>query len=59
MQQQLWVLIVMRMGGRKSIFFMLPAASTKTRVTIIIILLNLLWDNLKDRCDKAGISCAE
>ena len=59
MQRQLRVLIIMRTGGGKSIFFMLPAASTRTGVTMVIIPLNSLREDLKDRCDKAGISCAE
>jgi superfamily II DNA helicase RecQ len=49
----------MRTGGGKSLFFMLPAASTRTGVTIVIIPLNSLREDLKDRCDKVGISCAE
>jgi len=59
MQRQLRVLIIMRTGGGKSLFFMLPAASTRTGVTIVIIPLNSLREDLKDRCNKAGISCAE
>jgi len=49
----------MRTGGRKSIFFILPAASTRTGVIIVIIPLNLLRGDLKDRYNKAGISYAE
>ena len=49
----------MRIGGGKSIFFILLAVSIRTRVIIVIIPLNLLREDLKDRCDKAGISYAE
>ena len=49
----------MRTGGGKSIFFILLAASIRTRVTIVIIPLNSLREDLKDRCDKVGISYAE
>jgi len=49
----------MQTGGGKSIFFILLAASTRTRVIIVIIPLNLLQGDLKDRYNKVGISCAE
>ena len=53
------MLIIIRIGGGKSIFFILLVVSIRTRVTIVIIPLNLLQEDLKDRCDKVGISCAE
>ena len=49
----------MRIGGRKSIFFILLAASIRTRVIIVIIPLNLLQEDLKDRYNKVGISYIE
>ena len=53
------VLIIMRTGGGKSLFFMLPARSSREGVSIVIVPLNSLREDLKQRCDKAGISCAE
>jgi superfamily II DNA helicase RecQ len=49
----------MRTGGGKSLFFILLAASIRIGVTIVIIPLNSLREDLKDRYDKAGISYAE
>ncbi|KAJ9634930.1 hypothetical protein H2199_008794 [Coniosporium tulheliwenetii] len=46
-------------GGGKSLFFMLPAASSRDGVTVVIVPLCSLREDLKDRCDRAGISCAE
>ena len=49
----------MRTGGGKSLFFILLAASIRIGVIIIIIPLNLLREDLKDRYNKVGISYAE
>jgi len=49
----------MRTGGGKSLLFMLPAASSRDGVTVVIVPLCSLREDLKDRCDGAGISCAE
>ncbi|OCK86521.1 uncharacterized protein K441DRAFT_599367, partial [Cenococcum geophilum 1.58] len=51
------VIIVMGIGAGKSMLFILPA-SCSTGVTVVVILLISLRDNLKNRCDKAGIKCA-
>jgi len=51
------VLIVMRTGGGKSLFFMIPAMCSRDGITIVIIPLNSLRDDLQRRCIKAGISC--
>ena len=53
------VLIIMRTGGGKSLFFMLPASSSRDGVTVVIVPLNSLREDLKGRCDRVGISCAE
>jgi len=50
------VLIVMRTGGGKSLFFMIPAMCSRDGITIVIIPLNSLRDDLQRRCIKAGIS---
>lgn len=59
MQRHLRVLIVIRTGGGKSLLFMLPAASSWDGVTVVIVSLCSFREDSKDRCDKAGISCAE
>lgn len=38
---------------------MLLAASTRTRIIMVIIPLNSLQEDLKDRYNKVGISCAK
>ena len=53
------VLIVMRTGGGKSLFFMIPAKVSKGGVSIVVVPLNSLREDLKVRCDRAGIKCAE
>ena len=44
---------------REEYFFILLVVSIRTGVMIIIIPLNLLQEDLKDRYNKVGISCAE
>ena len=53
------VLIVMRTGGGKSLFFMIPALCSRDGVTIVVVPLNSLREDLQQRCTKAGISCTE
>ena len=48
----------MKTGGGKSLLFMLPAASSNAGVTIVIVPLNSLRDDLMNRCKKAGIKHA-
>jgi len=48
----------MGIGAGKSMLFMLPA-SCSTGVTVVVVPLISLRDNLKDRCDKAGIECVK
>ena len=58
-ERQLRVLIVMRTGGGKSLFFMLPAAGSQDGVTVVVVPLNALRTDLKQRCDRIGIASAE
>ena len=58
-ERQSRVLIVMRTGGGKSLFFMLPAAGSQDGVSVVVVPLNALRTDLKDRCDRAGIASAE
>ena len=53
------VLIVMRTGGGKSLFFMIPVLCSRDGVTIVIVPLNSLREDLQQRCTKAGIRCVE
>jgi superfamily II DNA helicase RecQ len=53
------VIVIMRTGGGKSLFFMVLAASSREGVSIVVVLLTSLREDLRDRCSKAGIRCAE
>lgn len=60
MQRRLRVVVIMATGSGKSMLFMLPAAvSLNGGVTIVIVPLTALRADLKDRCDRLGIPCAE
>lgn len=52
------ILVVMGTGAGKSMIFMLPAFCSDGGTTIVVVPLVSLQDNLKDRCDKKGITCA-
>lgn len=58
MQQKSPVVAIMGIGMGKSLTFMLPAL-TSTGVTIVVVPILALKNNLKDRCIKAGIDCVE
>ncbi|KAI0997534.1 hypothetical protein K3495_g10655 [Podosphaera aphanis] len=58
-QRQSPIVTIIGTGGGKSLLFMLPASCSRDGVTIVIVPLIALRSNLKDRCDKAGISCVE
>ena len=58
-RRQRRILIVMRTGGGKSLFFMIPAMGAPGGVTIVIVPIISLRADLKSRCDRAGIACAE
>lgn len=53
------VIVIIRTGKGKSLLFMLLVKVSKGRLTIVIILLNLLRDNIKRRCNEAGIESKE
>jgi superfamily II DNA helicase RecQ len=53
------VIIIIRTGGGKSLFFIVPAASSREGVSIVVVLLTLLREDLRDRCSKAGIRYVE
>jgi superfamily II DNA helicase RecQ len=58
-ERELRVLVVMRTGGGKSLMFMLPAAGSQDGVTVVVVPLNALRADLTQRCERAGIPCAE
>jgi superfamily II DNA helicase RecQ len=49
----------MRTGGRKSLFFIVLAASSREGVSIVVVLLTLLREDLRDRYSKVGIRYTE
>jgi superfamily II DNA helicase RecQ len=58
MQHSLRLLVVMATGMGKSMLFMLPAAVSPGGVTVVISPLNLLQNDMLDRCDQLGIPSA-
>ncbi|KAF2809846.1 uncharacterized protein BDZ99DRAFT_487892 [Mytilinidion resinicola] len=52
------VVAIIGTGGGKSVLFILPA-SCSTGVTVVVVLLVSLQEDIKSRCNKAGISCAQ
>ncbi|KAF2179198.1 P-loop containing nucleoside triphosphate hydrolase protein [Zopfia rhizophila CBS 207.26] len=56
MRQKSPVVVIMGTGGGKSVLFMLPASCSRG-VTIVIVPLTLLRQDMKERCDRAGIEC--
>jgi hypothetical protein len=52
-------MIIMRTGGGKSLFFMVLAASSREGVSIVVVLLTSLREDLRDRCSKVGIRYTE
>jgi hypothetical protein len=58
MAQKSPVVVVMGTGGGKSMLFMLPARCS-TGLTIVVVPLVSLREDLRDRCRMAGIECAE
>ena len=53
------ILIVMGTGGGKSLFFMIPASIGSDGVTVVVVALISLRQDLRRRCDDAGIRCVE
>jgi superfamily II DNA helicase RecQ len=58
MQQKSLIVAVMGTGSGKSLAFMLPAL-TLTGVTVLVVPLIALKNNLRDCCVRASISCVE
>lgn len=53
------VMIIIRIGGGKSLFFIVLVASSREGVSIIVVPLTLLREDLRDRYTKASISYIE
>lgn len=58
MRQKSPVVVIMGTSGGKSLLFMLPALCS-TGLTVVVVPLVSLRGDMKDRCDKLGIECAE
>lgn len=58
MQQKSPVVAVMATGGGKSLLFMLPAFCS-TGVTVVVVPLIMLRQDMVSRCKAAGIECVE
>lgn len=53
------VMIIIRIGGGKSLFFIVLAASSREGVSIVVVPLISLREDLRDRYTKASISYIE
>lgn len=53
------MLIIMHTGGGKSLFFIILALCLRDRVTIVVVPLNSLREDLQQRCTDKGIRCRE
>jgi len=53
------VLIIMRTGGGKSLFFMILALCSRDGVMIVVVPLNSLREDLQQRCTDKGIRYTE
>jgi superfamily II DNA helicase RecQ len=58
MAQESTVVVVMGTGGGKSILFILPARCS-SGLTVVVVPLVLLRNDIKDRCDELGIEYVE
>ena len=58
MRQKSLVIVIMGIGARKSMLFILPA-SYSTGITVVVVPLISLRGNLINCCDKAGIKCVK
>jgi superfamily II DNA helicase RecQ len=54
-----FVLAIMLTGGSKSLLFMLPAVASRDRVTIVIVLIVVLQQDMCERSNKKGILYVE
>ena len=53
------VVAVMGTGGGKSLLFMLPAYCSRSGVTVVVVPLIALRQDMKRRCEEMGIRCQE
>ena len=53
------VIAVMPTGGGKSMTFMLPASCGHGGVSVVVLLLIALWQDMRRRCETMGITCEE
>lgn len=53
------VVVVMATGGGKSLLFMLPAWCSQGGTSIVVVPLIALRQDMKQRCEGMGITCAE
>ena len=51
------VLIVVGTGSSKSLLFMLPAAGSEDGLTIVMVPMLSLQEDVKRRCEAVGIRC--
>ena len=49
------ILTIIRIGGRKSLLFIVPAIAILDRITVIVVLLVALRADLRRRYDSLGI----
>ena len=54
-----FVLAIMPTGGGKSLLFMLPAAASRDGVTVVIVPMVALRQDMCERSNEMGIPCAE
>jgi superfamily II DNA helicase RecQ len=58
MQQKSLIIVVIGTSSSKSLAFMLPAL-TLTGITVLVVPLIALKNNLRDCCVRASISCVK
>jgi superfamily II DNA helicase RecQ len=56
---EVFVLAIMLTGGSKSLLFMLLAVASQDRVTIVIVLIVVLQQDMCERSNKKGILYVE
>ena len=54
-----YVVAIMRTGGGKSMLFMLPAAGSPGGLTVVIVPVVSLQQDMHKRCQKVGIRCSK
>jgi len=53
------VIVIIGTGKGKSLLFILPAKVSEAGLSVVIVLLNSLRDDMKRRCNEAGIESEE